>query len=152
MRAWRKRADFEWRGLPSFRRWLLAIAENCIWDARDGALTLKRGGAGELALATEHTSVDGRRGVPVFASTTPSRIALHREQSLVMRQALAELADDLREIVRLRLFDELSSEEVAERLNLTVAVVKHRLRKGTLAYRRRLEVLLSVRDRSSANA
>lgn len=150
LRAWRGRERFEWRGLESFRRWLLKIAERCIWDAADRAKAQKRGGGGR-ALAIGATSSSESAGspalssFPLLGSTTPSRIAVHREQSLAMQEALASLSEELREVVRLRLFEELSCEEVAERLRLGVSAVKHRFRKGGALYRERLDHLLSSR-------
>jgi RNA polymerase sigma-70 factor (ECF subfamily) len=139
--AWRKRDGLEWRGLPSFRRWLLEVAEGCIWDARDRALALKRGG-GALQVGT--TNRDGAASLPVFESATPSRVAQLHEQSQLMLQALAALPDDVREIVRLRIFEECTSEEIARRLALGVSAVKHRFRRGVADYQRQLHTLLST--------
>ena len=47
--------------------------------------------------------------------------------------------------MRLRLFEELSCEEAAERLKLGISAVKHRFRKGGTLYRQRLDHLLSSR-------
>lgn len=140
LRAWRIRERLEWRGLKSFRRWLLEIAEGCIWDAHDRAHAQKRGG-GARTLALDAGSSDGGRSLEdaaLLQSTTPSRIAVHRERSQVLRAALASLPDDVRDVVRLRLFEDLSSEAVAERLGLGVSAVKHRFRKGGALYRERL--------------
>lgn len=140
--AWRRRASFEWQGVGPFRRWLLEIARNCAKDMRTGLLTRKRG--------------DGRRGLPIsgsdsdavasdsalLGSTSPSRIAAHKEQALLMRVALDALDPTLRDVVRLRLFEELSCEKVAERLGLGVSSVKHRARRGMVEYERHLRRLL----------
>jgi len=144
--AWRKRADLEWRGLPSFRRWLLEIAESCIWDEHDRALRLKRGGGREAApFSTLQRADRSRNEPPVFGSTTPSRLAQAREQAQAMREALASLPDELRDVVRLRIFEERTSDEIATQLSIGVAAVKHRFRKGAVEYRRRLQMLLSTR-------
>jgi DNA-directed RNA polymerase specialized sigma24 family protein len=81
--------------------------------------------------------------VALLQSTTPSRIAAHRERSEVLREALASLPDELRDVVRLRLFEDLTCEQVAERLGLGVSAVKHRFRKGGALYRERLAHLAS---------
>ncbi|MFN0244368.1 MAG: sigma-70 family RNA polymerase sigma factor [Planctomycetota bacterium] len=151
LHAWRARERFEWRGLKSFRRWILEIAERCIGDAVDRANALKRGGVART-LALRGTASEGSGAsrfecaLPPLDSTTPSRIAIHREQSLTMSDALASLPEDLREVVRLRLFDELSCDEVAERLAIGVAVVKYRFRKGGTLYREHLNHLLTSRS------
>ena len=97
LRAWRGRERFEWRGLASFRRWLLEIAERCIWDAADRVKAQKRAGAARtLPIGAASSSVSNERALPLFGSTTPSRIAIHREQSLAMQEALASLPEELR--------------------------------------------------------
>jgi RNA polymerase sigma factor (sigma-70 family) len=55
-----------------------------------------------------------------------------------MDSALDALPDDLREVVRLRLFEELTLEEIAARLNLGVSGVRHRFRRGGTLYQQAL--------------
>lgn len=151
LQAWRARERFEWRGPKSFRRWLLEIAERCIWDAVDRAKALKRGGVART-LAIDGSASEGsgeslaERAPPPLDSTTPSRIAIHREQSLTMSEALANLPEEFRDVVRLRLFEELSCEEVAERLQIGVSAVKYRFRRGGTLYRQHLNHLLTSRS------
>ncbi len=59
-----------------------------------------------------------------------------------MVAALEEVPPELREVVRLRSLEELTVEEVAERLGIGTSAVKHRFRKGSEIYRRRLLALL----------
>lgn len=151
LRAWRIRERLEWRGLKSFRRWLLEIAEGCIWDAHDRAHAQKRGGHAHTVALDVGSSGEWARAprgdAALLQSTTPSRIAAHRERSEILRAALASLPDDVRDVVRLRLFEDLTCEEVAERLSLGVSAVKHRFRKGGALYRERLAHLTSDRSR-----
>jgi RNA polymerase sigma-70 factor (ECF subfamily) len=147
LRAWRTRERFEWRGLSSFRRWLLQIAERCIWDAADRIKAQKRGGGARgLTIDGGSSPSDSRpdAAFALIASTTPSRVAAHREHSRAMREALDGLPTELREIVWLRLFEDLSCEEVAQKLDLGVSAVKHRFRKAGQLYRARLNHLLST--------
>lgn len=145
--AWSRRATFRWQGLASFRRWLLEIAQHCAADARSRAATQKRGGGQRLLPLTAPGGLGSTASdMPLLASTTPSRLAQVAEQALVMRRALAALDDDVREVVRMRVFEEQSCEEVASQLGLGLSAVKHRARRGATEYERRLRVLLDSRD------
>ena len=130
--AWRDRARCEWRGLAEFRRWLLAIAQHRISNLGDHEGAAKRGGQaihvpfhGDTAQGTPSSCYAG----PV-ASTTPSRVASDRETAHRMERALAALSDDLRDVVRLRLFESLPIETVAQQLGLGESAVRHRFRRG----------------------
>ncbi|MEW6746755.1 MAG: RNA polymerase sigma factor [Planctomycetota bacterium] len=151
LHAWRDRASLEWRGLTLFRQWLLGIAFHRITDAvkREGAL--KRGDEKRAYQdhATESSEMDPWYAV---ASTTPSRLAVYREQALAMDRALEQLPQELAEVVRARLFEGLSTEETARTFGIGISAVKHRLRKGAALYRQRLrEILGSEIDRKSGD-
>ncbi len=144
LHAWRDREAFEWRGIASFRRWLIKLAENRIRDLSDGFGAAKRGsGVTVAAFDRDGDLVDGTYAGPV-ASTTPSRAAMDRERAEIMNSALGALPEELRDVVRLRLFEELTMEEVASALGITFAAVRHRFRKGVELYHRRLKAQLSV--------
>jgi RNA polymerase sigma-70 factor (ECF subfamily) len=145
LHAWRDRARCEWRGLASFRRWLLQVAENRIRDLRD-ALAADKRGAGRVELSLECDRDGPCRGSDYAGpvrTTTPSRAAIDRERAAAMAEALAALPDELRDVVQLRLFEDLDTAEIAARLQLGVSAVQHRFRKGVLLYYRRLRALLS---------
>jgi RNA polymerase sigma factor (sigma-70 family) len=152
--AWRDRNRFEWRGLKAFRSWLLSIIDHRIQDASTAATAAKRGG-GRLPIrlseldAAGFESGDGLRGAPV-QSTTPSQIALYKEQADAMRAALDALPADLAAVVRLRLFEQRSLEETADALGIGISAAWHRFRKGAEAYRRRLRAAMTSRSRSLA--
>jgi RNA polymerase sigma factor (sigma-70 family) len=153
LHAWRDRWRCEWRGLKAFRCWLLTIIDNRIRDAADHHAALKRGGAPNraVALAASGNSQDfgsASRGLapePAI-STTPSRIAIHAEQAAAMRTALESLPDELREIVRLRLFEQRPIDDIAARLNIGSSAVRHRFHKGAEMYQRRLIAELGTRS------
>ena len=141
LQAWRDRAQCDWHGLAAFRRWLLQIAENRLYNLADRERTLKRGGGSETVAATpagsgsfepeasDASRVDLDYAGPV-ASTTPSRAASDAEQARRMRAALDRLPEELRTVVHLRLFDEIPLEKVAERIGLTVSGASRRFRRG----------------------
>ncbi len=151
LHAWRDRERFEWRGLASFRRWLLQIAENRIRDANDRTRAGERGRTEPAVLRTPRRFSDASSSGadPVlFQSTTPSRVAWHREQAELMRSALESLPELVREVVRLRLFEERTPDEIAQELSISRAAVKHRLRQGSALYRERLARSLTLRASS----
>ena len=78
--------------------------------------------------------------LPELALTsTPLRRALVRERAEVMKAALAALPGELREVVRLRVFEERCTEDVARELGIGLSAAKHRFRKGAALYRERLQ-------------
>lgn len=139
LKAWRARKDVQWQGAPSFRRWLISIAERCIEDQRDREYAQKRDAHRSVSMtsALDATSGEpsGAGGLDPWSSTTPSRIAEERERMRAMEAALDGLPGELREVVRLRLFEDLLVEEVAVRLGLGESAVRHRFRKGAELYR-----------------
>jgi RNA polymerase sigma factor (sigma-70 family) len=140
LRAWRTRASFTWQGMPAFRRWLLAIAEHTISDHRDHFQAKKRAANRTQPLA----SGGSEGGLEPWGSTTPSRLASERERARLMAEALTALDDEVRDVVQMRLFEELPIAEIAARLQIGESAVRHRFRKGAEAYARRLRVLEST--------
>jgi RNA polymerase sigma-70 factor (ECF subfamily) len=146
LKAWRGRNEFTWQGITSFRRWLLRIAEHCVEDQRDRSQAQKRAQSRTMTLARSGpgsgtSSSDGSALEP-WTSTTPSRMADARERAEAMERSLEALPEDVREVVRLRLFEDLQIDEIAGRLGLGESAVRHRFRKGAELYRDRLRALL----------
>jgi len=149
LHAWRDRSRMEWRGVASFRRWLISIAENRLRDLAEYEGAEKRG-AGRAPVP--FSGCGDSEGNQVWQNagpaqnTTPSRVALAREQAEVMQLALDALPEEWREVVRLRLFEDLTLEEVAECLGIGVSGVRHRFRKGAAAYHRKLAGAMASRS------
>jgi RNA polymerase sigma factor (sigma-70 family) len=153
LRAWRSRQNLTWEGTAAFRRWLLAIAAHCIVDQIDRLRAQKRGGS-KAPLSTSRGG-DANHAVSDFepwGSTTPSRLAIAREHAHLMSQALESLPDDVRHVVRLRLFEDLQIAEIAAKLELGESGVRHRFRKGAELYRARLRALGLPEHRSRADS
>ncbi len=147
--AWQERTRFVWKGQRSFRNWLITVIEHRLLDAVDRETALKRGGgAAPVPLAC------GSRGVPsaLALTTTPSRVAQYREQAAAMRSALAQLPDEVRDVVRLRLFEQWEISRIASELGIGEAAVLHRFRRGAALYRDRLTARLSLRTRREAGS
>ncbi|MCA8951604.1 MAG: RNA polymerase sigma factor [Planctomycetes bacterium] len=136
--AWRDRTSCEWRGVGAFRRWLLEIARNRIRDQAGMANAGKRGQGRERRHADLRTTLVDEVYAGPTAETTPSRLASDREMADHMARALDCLPDEWREVVRLRLFEELELHEIATALGLGVEGVRYRFRHGADAYQRAL--------------
>lgn len=149
LHAWRDRGRYEWRGVKAFRNLLLTIIDHRIHEAADYLAAQKRGGKPERVFSALSAAGDGSFGPDVPRSTTPSRIAVQREQAEAIRSALNDLPDDLREVVRLRLIEQLPIEEIAARLQLGPSAVRHRFRKGAEIYAARLRQRLGSQTASA---
>lgn len=153
MEAWTRRTTLEWRGVQAFRSWLLTLIDHRLADAADYFAARKRGGAGIGADNSAHLARESDAAAEPVATTTPSRLAMYREQAAIMIAALTAVPEDCREVVRLRLFEELQSQEVASRIGIGESAVRHRFRRGIVVYRKQLERLLSSRtERTSESA
>lgn len=139
--AWRDRNSHEWANLTKYRAWLLGIAQNRVHDLVRRQSRQKRGGDKQTA---RFSDIGGAETVGDYLpprSTTPSRTASHVERARRLERALASVEEPLREIVRLRLFEEVPTEEIAARLHVPLSTCKHRLVRGMQAYRDELQRL-----------
>ena len=143
--AWRDREQHHWRGLRSYRAWLLGIAKNRIRNAAERMDAKKRGGDHEVeTFSSLLASRDGSVSALLPAcSTTPSRMAGRAERAAVMEAALRSLPPELEEIVRLRFFEQLSTSRCAERLGIPLSTAKKHVFRGATLYRLELKENLS---------
>ena len=128
--------------MAAYRAWFLTVIDNRLRDAgkREGAARrdARREVSFEPRPGSEASRAEGE--LPELALTsTPLRRALVRERAEVMKAALAALPGELREVVRLRVFEERCTEDVARELGIGLSAAKHRFRKGAALYRERLQ-------------
>ncbi|MEE9296532.1 MAG: sigma-70 family RNA polymerase sigma factor [Phycisphaerae bacterium] len=147
LHAWRDRKRCEWRGIKSFRSWLLTIIDNRIRDAVARETAAKRGGGTVTSPFSSLQSSQSSTSVfpGAITSTTPSRIMMFQEQAKAIRAVLDSLPEELRDVVRMRLLEQHSIVEIAERLGIGASAARHRFRKGAQLYRRRLATELATR-------
>ncbi len=140
--AWRDRQQHEWVNLRKYRAWLLGIAKHRIREVVRNLGRQKRGGGVRTDSLSAFGGADTAASYLPPQSTTPSRVASNMERARSLEQALEALDEPLRAVVRLRLFEEVSSQEAADRLAIPLSTAKERFVRGTKRYRLELERLL----------
>ncbi|MBI5849452.1 MAG: hypothetical protein HZB39_00205 [Planctomycetes bacterium] len=136
--AWRDREKLQWQGRPAFRRWLLEVARNRILDLADVEGAEKRGAMLRVTGLPSGSGSGVGLAPAFFATTTPSRVASDRELAARLQSALDEVPGEWRDVVRLRLFEDLSMAEAGACLGLGEEGARYRFRHGLEAYRRAL--------------
>jgi RNA polymerase sigma-70 factor (ECF subfamily) len=116
----------------NFQTWLISISRNLCIDhyrsVRKERETIDRDvDAGELA--------------PAAADAGPVAALEQRDRVLLLRQALAALPETLRTAVLLRDIQELSYQEIADRLRLPEGTVKSRINRGRTELARQIRKL-----------
>ncbi len=112
----------------SVRGWLYQLARNRCID-----LLRKRR---ERSLPGQKSGSPGV--LPVDPCTTPSGKALKRERAMRILGCLDQLDDELRAVIVLRYFQDLSRDQIAEAMDLSPRSVKSRIGKAILELRRLL--------------
>jgi RNA polymerase sigma-70 factor (ECF subfamily) len=126
------------RNLRSFRgeakvsSWLHRIAINqCITRQRRAKVR------GETALEDETSNEDATFLAPAHES--PAQSAESRERTTLVRRAVSTLPPELREVIVMKEFEELTFQEIADALDLPLSTVKSRLYTALRQLRMRLE-------------
>jgi RNA polymerase sigma-70 factor (ECF subfamily) len=115
-----------WRGEGTARGWLLSIA-------RSRSLMSRRAPAARHQPA-EDSSLEALGLAAGWGSPMdPEALASRLEEQAVLERALAALDEESREVLTLRDLEELSGEETAQVLGLSVAAMKSRLHRARLA-------------------
>lgn len=149
LHAWRDRAQCEWRGLRGFRSWFMTIIDHRIQRAVEYDNAAKRkpeGAAVPFSVFQPSTAAaGGEHFAGPVASTTPSRLAILREEAEAMRSALDSLPEDSRTVLWLRVFEQLTVDEIAKRLEIGESAVRHRVRKAAELYESRVRAAFGSR-------
>lgn len=108
------------RGEARVSSWLHRIAVNqCI--SRQRRLKVR----GESALDDAHETNAGRFVTPL--SHSPAHVAEGRQETAAVRRAINSLPVELRQVVVMKEFEELTFREIADALDLPLSTVKSRL-------------------------
>jgi RNA polymerase sigma-70 factor (ECF subfamily) len=118
------------RGEAKVSSWLHRIAVNqCISRQR-------------RARVRNESELDDEQGTNVFAAPvdhSPARVAEGRQRTAAVRRALNGLPLDLRQVVVMKEFEELTFREIADALELPLSTVKSRLYTGLKQLQMRLQ-------------
>ncbi len=112
-----------------FFTWLYRIAFNYALARRR-----RRKNHQSLEQARENTGVD-----PAFEGDTPDTRMTRTEDIQLVHRALAVLSEDHRSILVLREMEDLSYEDIAEALNISIGTVRSRLNRARAALKQQLE-------------
>lgn len=107
--------DFEFRDEAQFRSWLYTLALRKLVEKQRHYAADKRDAQRELPVDAEGGAEKAQLH-GYLAETTPSLVAVGREEASRLQEALAALSDEQREIIVLARFAELSHAEIATRL------------------------------------
>ncbi len=129
----------EFRFESRFSSWVYRIAVNASIDIRRRSRSRR--------LASLESSQDPRKTMPRFELSDPSvempsSAASRRELEEEIQRAINRLSDKLRAIIVLRYNENLSYEEIAETLRISLGTVKSRLSRAHDALDRELTPLL----------
>ncbi len=134
------------------RSWVLRIAKNfCLMKRRRSqfAPTPRQ----ELSLDDYIPALDGDGGQVKLQiadwSVLPEDRVLRAELRQVLDRAIAALPDTYRSVVVLRDVEELSTEEAAQVLDVSIDVIKTRLHRARLAIRQELDAYLRTVEGSA---
>lgn len=141
VRAWRALPRFE--GNSRFSTWLTRIAINQCRNELRKRGTVKHT---QPASLSEPATGTGRAREQLLPGSTPEPRAFleGQETRQALRDAMASLAPDAREVLVLKEVEALSYEGIAEILALPVGTVRSRLHRARAELRERIAVLLGA--------
>lgn len=131
------------RGAAAFSSWLYRITANASF-----ARLNQRKRAAVVSIDDVLPAVEGRTPAKSFSewSQPPDVVLFNKEAREALGIALAELPEEFRTVVVLRDVENMSNQEVADILQLSVAAVKSRLHRARLALRRKLGEYLETSE------
>ena len=116
----------------NFQTWLISVSRNLCIDhyrsVRKERETIDR-------------DVDANELSPTSHEESPMQVLEQHDRVTLLRQALAELPDTLRTAVLMRDIQELSYQEIADRLRLPEGTVKSRINRGRTELARQIRKL-----------
>lgn len=132
------------------RSWMFRVAKNaCLMKRRKSVFAPER----ELSLDEFLPVADGdgeHRHIEIADwSRLPDEEVLNLELRGELQRAIRALPETYRSVVLLRDLEELSTEETAQILDLSVDLVKQRLHRGRLAIRQKLDAYMRAGARTN---
>jgi RNA polymerase sigma-70 factor (ECF subfamily) len=125
----------KFEGKSSFSTWLTRIAIN------ESLMLLRHGRALREVSVDDHSEAEGNAASLEMSDSSPDPEANYarRERAQILTAALGNLSPGLRRAIELRELAELSTEQTAEHMGLSVGAVKARIFHGRRKLRERLQ-------------
>lgn len=114
---------------PTPKAWFMAVVRNACMDVLRQRRTR---GREETYDEETHGSRDGE------FTETPERVAIRSAEARTVRQAIAALPPEYREVIVLRELEEMSYKEISTVVNIPIGTVMSRLARGRDVLARRL--------------
>ena len=127
------------RGDSTLRTWVYRIAVN---ESHNRRRWLFRHRRGETGIEETFDDSDGREKPLMDSGETPFDFTVNREAQVLLEEALAEINPVFRAALVLREVEDMSYEEIAEILEVSIGTVKSRIVRGREALRRNLATRL----------
>jgi RNA polymerase sigma-70 factor (ECF subfamily) len=133
---------FDGQQEPEFLAWLRQILAHNLYNEARRFTAQQRNAAREVSLeqmqaGVEHSSAVLGRCLPDKIQS-PSSVAANREAAVLLANQLARLPADYQTVLLLRVFEGLSAEEVAERMNRSAGAVRMLQMRALMALREEL--------------
>ena len=132
LKAWKNLSTFQFDS--AFSTWLYRLASNCCLDL---LRSMKR--KPTVSLTAETEDEDGEIIDVADDAPSPEEEAIVSQERDDLRKALALLDDEQRQILILRVVNDLSYTEIAEVLNIKEGTVKSRLSRARDNLRKKLD-------------
>ena len=142
LKAWRYLSSFQFES--AFSTWLYRLATNCCLD-----LLRSKKRRPTISLVSEDEDGEEQSFDPVDPAPQPEEALIRKEEQAQLQEALASLEDTQRQIITLRVVNDLSYTEIAEILDLKEGTVKSRLSRARENLRKKL---LQLRNKSASPA
>ena len=127
---------FKHRGEGSFRRWVYTVANNACTDALRKKKSRIRPDSLDAAIETEDGVLYNE---PVSPESTPEETVLKKERQEILKQAIAELPAQFRQMIVLRDVRGLSYSDIAQITGNNPGTVKSKISRARACLREQLK-------------
>jgi RNA polymerase sigma-70 factor (ECF subfamily) len=141
LKAWRYLSSFQFES--AFSTWLYRLATNCCLD-----LLRSKKRRPTVSLVSEDDDGEEQSFDPVDPAPQPEEALIRKEEQAQLQEALDSLEDTQRQIITLRVVNDLSYTEIAEILDLKEGTVKSRLSRARENLRKKL---LQLRNKTTSS-
>ena len=140
LKAWKYLHSFQFES--AFSTWLYRLATNCCLD-----LLRSKKRRPTISIVTEDENGEEQIFDPVDPAPQPEEALIRKEEQVQLEEALASLEETQRQIITLRVVNDLSYTEIADILDLKEGTVKSRLSRARETLRKKL---LQLRNKSAS--